>query len=151
MNKSETAPIIIGKLMHIGGMLERHGNKLLLPFGLNQQQFSIFFEIGKAGEVKQKDMVNRLSLERAHVSKVIKKLQNMELIDSTESEDDKRSSLFSLTQKGKIVLNECREVFKKWNQQWIVEIDEDQHGLIVDHLTKLQDVFKEAVNKSDCS
>ncbi|PLX15776.1 MAG: hypothetical protein C0597_08520 [Marinilabiliales bacterium] len=83
MDKTELAAIIIGKLMNIGGMLERKSNRMLLPFELNHQQFSVFFEIGKAGKVKQKDMVNRLALERAHVSKVIKKLQNMELIKLT--------------------------------------------------------------------
>ena len=45
MNKEQIAGIIIGKLMNLGGMLQRQGNKMLLPFNLNYQQFSIFFEI----------------------------------------------------------------------------------------------------------
>ncbi len=143
MDKSELAPIIIGKLLNIGGMLERKGNRMLLPFGLNQQQFSIFFEIGKAGKVKQKDMVNRLALERAHVSKVIKKLQNMYLISLTESEDDKRSAWLTLTQKGEKVLGECQKMFKDWNKIWISEINESLYESILNNLTKLQAVFKE--------
>ena len=143
MDKTELAAIIIGKLLNIGGMLERKGNRMLLPFDLNQQQFSIFFEIGKAGKIKQKDMVNRLALERAHVSKVIKKLQNMELINITESEDDKRSSWLSLTPKGEKVLSECRSMFQKWNNEWIQDIDEDQYETILENITLLQKIFKE--------
>ena len=82
-------------------MLERKANRFLLPFGLNHQQFSVLFEIGKAEKVKQKDMVNRLALERAHVSKVIKKMQGMELLKITDSDNDKRSGIISLTIKGK--------------------------------------------------
>jgi len=143
MDKSEVAPIIIGKLLNIGGMLERKGNRMLSPFELNKQQFSIFFEIGKAGKVKQKDVINRLVLERAHVSKVIRKLKNMDLITVTASDDDKRSAWLTLTPKGIKVLNDCKEMFKEWNNEWINEIDESKYDSILDNLSKLQAVFKE--------
>jgi hypothetical protein len=74
--RSNTSPekeypsIIIGKLMSISGILQRETNRLLLPYQLNQQQFSILFEITKANELKQKNMVNRLILEKSHVSKI---------------------------------------------------------------------------------
>lgn len=129
--------------MNIGGMLERKANRLMLPFGLNHQQFSIFFEIGKAGKVKQKDMVNRLALERAHVSKVIKKLQSMELLNISASDKDKRSGIISLTPKGENVLLECRSIFKQWNKEWIGEIEETSLISILENLSTLQTVLKE--------
>jgi DNA-binding MarR family transcriptional regulator len=49
-------------------MLQRKGNQLLLPFDLNQQQFSILFSIEQKGKIKQKNMVNQLVLEKDHVS-----------------------------------------------------------------------------------
>ncbi len=147
MENSQLAPIILGKLLNIGGMLQRNGNRLLLPFDLNQQQFSIFFEIAKAGKVKQKDMVNRLLLERAHVSKVVKKLQKMELITITVTEDDKRSAWLSTTPKGEQTLKNCMEVFEKWNAEWIEAIDEKHLGSMLDNLTELQTVFEEKTKR----
>ena len=123
MKKEQIAGIMIGKLMNIGGMLERQGNKMLLPYNLNQQQFSIFFEIAKVGKVKQKEMVNRLLLEKAHVSKVVKKLQQMDLITVTQNDEDKRSYWLSVTETGKEVLKQCSDMFGKWNKEWIREID----------------------------
>jgi DNA-binding MarR family transcriptional regulator len=143
MDKIETAPIIIGKLMNIGGMLERKANRLLLQYSINHQQFSVLFEIGKAGKVKQKDMVNRLSLERAHVSKIIKKLQSMELVNVSDSDEDKRSRIFSLTTKGENILLECRSIFKQWNKEWIDKIEEKSLISILENLTTLQSVLKE--------
>ena len=143
MNKEQIPGIIIGKLMNIGGMLERQGNKMLLPFNLNQQQFSIFFEIAKVGKVKQKEMVNRLLLEKAHVSKVVKKLQKMELITITENDEDKRSYWLSVTKKGEEILKQCTEMFNEWNKKWICEIDETELSSILDNLTTLQNIFKE--------
>ena len=143
MNKEQIPGIIIGKLMNIGGMLQRQGNKMLLPFNLNYQQFSIFFEIAKVGKVKQKEMVNRLMLEKAHVSKVVKKLQQMELITITENDEDKRSYWLSVTKKGEEILKQCTEMFNKWNKKWISEIDDTELSSILDNLTTLQNIFKE--------
>lgn len=143
MNQEEVPGIIIGKLMNLGGMLQRHGNKMLQPFNLNHQQFSIFFEIAKAGKVKQKEMVNRLLLEKAHVSKVVKKLLQMDLIVITETDEDKRSHWISTTKQGEDLLRQCSEMFKKWNETWIRDIDESELSSILDHLTILQNVFKE--------
>ncbi len=143
MKKEQIPGIIIGKLMNIGGILQRQGNKMLLPFNLNQQQFSIFFEIAKVGKVKQKEMVNRLLLEKAHVSKVVKKLQQMELITITENDEDKRSYWLSVTKKGDEILKQCTEMFSDWNKKWICEIDETELSSILDNLTTLQNIFKQ--------
>lgn len=142
MKDTEMAPIIIGKLLNIGGMLQRRGNQLLLPFGLNQQQFSILFTIEKAGKVQQKDMVNRLMLEKAHVSKVVKKLLKMELIDTEESTEDKRSSWLSVTAKGSETVRQCQKIFEKWNKEWMNGIDKNQLDTMLDNLTALQTAFK---------
>ena len=143
MDSSQSAPIIIGKLMNIGGMLQRLGNRMLMPFDLNHQQYSVFFEIGKAGKVRQKDMVNRLLLEKAHVSKIVKKLHAMELITATQSDDDKRSYWLSPTSKGKQVLKECRKMFQAWNREWAGFLDEKQIDSTLENLDRLQTVFRE--------
>lgn len=148
MDHSQLAPIIIGKLLNIGGMLQRQGNKLLLPFELNQQQFSIFFEIVKVGKVKQKDMVNRLVLEKAHVSKVVKKLQQMGLITIMESDEDKRSYWLLPTSKGKKTLEECMRIFEKWNNEWLASIDEKYLNQMLNNLTQLQAVFKDKTQEN---
>jgi DNA-binding MarR family transcriptional regulator len=147
MNNQQLAPIIIGKLLNIGGMLQRYGNRTLIPFDLNQQQFSILFEIVKARKVKQKEMVNRLILEKAHVSKVVKKLHKMELITITESDEDKRSYWLTPTPKGVKVTNDSMRIFEKWNKEWVKTIDEKKLKSIVEYLTLLQTVFENKTQK----
>ena len=143
MQAELAAGIIIGKLMHLGGMLQRQGNKMLRPFDLNHQQFSIFFEIAMAGKVKQKEVVNRLVLEKAHVSKVVKKLQQMGLIAISESQEDRRSAWLSVTPKGMRTLEKCRAMFKAWNTDWVSQIDPQDLPGILESLTTLQDVIKQ--------
>jgi len=135
------APIVVGKLMSIGGMLQRHSNKLLQPYGLNQQQFSVFFEIANVGQVKQKEMINRLQLEKAHVSKVVKKLHAMGLITVTPSTEDKRSAWLEVTPEGKELLEKVRAEFRASHEAWLEDIDATQLESILDSLTLLQRVF----------
>ena len=145
MNDSEFGPVVIGKLLNIGGMLQRRANQLLLPFDLNQQQFSILFEIGKAGRVSQKDMVNRMMLEKAHVSKIIKKLSAAGLIEVTPSSEDKRSSWLSITEEGNDLVGQCRGVIQAWNIEWIDKIEPGRRKGLVETLALLQDVFRENI------
>ncbi len=143
MDKNELAPIIIGKLLNIGGMLQKRGNQLLLPFNLNQQQFSILFSIEQENKVNQKNMVNKLVLEKAHVSKVVKKLHRMGLITIEASIEDKRSSWLSITKKGRTTVRECKKCIYQWNEDWINEIDQAQLHSLLDSLSILQNVFKD--------
>lgn len=143
MNQEQVPGVIIGKLMNLGGMLQRHGNKMLQPFNLNHQQFSIFFEIAKVGKVNQKEMVNRLVLEKSHVSKVVKKLHKMGLITISEADEDKRSYWLTTTQKGEETLEQCTEMLSEWHREWVNEIDEAELPSILDSLTRLQNILKD--------
>ncbi|MBN1498643.1 MAG: MarR family transcriptional regulator [Spirochaetes bacterium] len=147
MNSEDFAPVIIGKLLNIGGMLQRSGNQLLLPFNLNQQQFSILFSIEKAGKVQQKSMVNQLMLEKAHVSKIVKKLSEMGLIEIKADSEDKRSSWLSTTPEGSKIMKQCQKIITEWNKRWINGIDKNQLKSIADDLTLLQSVFKNGIEK----
>ena len=147
IHEQEYPSIIIGKLMNISGILQREGNRLLLPYQLNQQQFSILFEIAKAKQVQQKNMVNRLLLERAHVSKVVKKLQAMGLIDILPFPDDKRSALLSPTAKGQKLVDECRAIFHKWNNEWFEQFNRPELLQILDGVGMLQKAFQGKYSK----
>jgi len=143
MEKMELASILMGKLLNIGGMLQKTGNQLLAPYGLNQQQFSILFSIGQEDKVKQKNMVNKLVLEKAHVSKVVKKLHKMDLISIETSSSDKRSSWLVITNKGKDLVIECSKAISKWNETWVNQLNEEQFFSLLNNLTIVQNSFKD--------
>ena len=138
-------PRVIGKLLNLGGMLERKANQLLLPFGLNQQQYSILFEIKRAGKVNQKAVINRLMLEKAHVSKIIKKLESMALISRTPDTEDRRSSWLSITPKGISIVNDCSKITSAWNRKWIGRIVKNEKQAVLEILSELQEVFRETI------
>lgn len=146
MQKAEMSLIIIGKLMNISGILQRESNRLLLPHGLNQQQFSVLFEIAKAGEVQQKDMVNRLLLEKAHMSKIVKKLQEMGLVTARPISEDKRSFMLSPTDRGLETIEKCRILFEEWRKNALDRYSKKELSVILESVDMLQIAFKDVVS-----
>jgi len=140
-DEKEYPAIIIGKLMSISGLIQRESNRLLLPYQLNQQQFAILFEIAKTGEVQQKNMVNRMILERSHVSKVVKKLHLMGLVDIIPLTDDKRSAMLKPTAKGTKLVAECRNSFQIWNKEWFEQFNARELNQILESTHMLQKAF----------
>lgn len=142
MNTAESAPIVIGKLLNIAGMLRKEADRILEPYHLNQQQFSILFTIGRDKRVNQKDMVNQMVLEKAHVSKVVKKLHGLGLIGIEPCLEDRRSSWLSLTSEGERVLHECRGLITDWNGEWAKEMKPEELQSLLDGLDRLQGILK---------
>ncbi len=132
---------IIGKFFTLGGILQREGNRLLAPFGVNQQQFSLLFEIGKAKRVRQKDVKNRLMLEKAHVSKAVKKLQAMALITIEHCTEDRRVTWLSVTETGMALLANAQKEFAQWNEEWFATIDNETLRALQAHLMTVEEAF----------
>lgn len=147
MNEIEYPKVVIGKLLKLGSMLQQNSYMLLKPFGINHQQFTVLFELSKTKRVIQKDIVTILLLDRAHVSKIVKKLNSMELIDIEPNKENNKSSWISINPKGLKLLDSCISVFEKWNQLWISELEEESRQDVLDVLSKLQELFKDKVNK----
>lgn len=127
--------------MNIGGLIERETNRLLAPHGLNHQQFSVLFEIWRAGRVQQKDVTNRLLLERAHVSKVVKKLEEMGLIQAAPHPEDGRSAWLSVSKKGLALVQTCRASFDASKREWFRPFDTQQLHELLSAVSALQTAF----------
>ena len=133
-----TASRLVGRLMNVGALIERATNRLLLPHDLNHQQFSILFEIFRAGKVQQRDVINRLLLERAHVSKVVKKLQAMGLVEVAPHPDDRRSSLLSVSPAGRALVADCQSLFAAQKREWFRCFETEELSQILEAVSALQ-------------
>lgn len=147
MTRAEAAPLITGKILNIGGMMRRDADRMLQPFDLNQQQFSILFAIGREKRVNQTNMVNQMVLEKAHVSKVVKKLHRLGLIGIEPCREDRRSAWLSLTPEGDRVLRECRSLIAEWNGAWTEEMTLKELQRLLEGLTRLQEVLKKKLER----
>ena len=123
---SEKAPVIVKGLLKIGSDLHRLGNSITGKYGLNQQQFVVLSEIVDRGPINQKQLVGGLVIEKSNLSKIVKKLKTVDLINITSSPEDGRTTLLSATKKGKTIWEECMEEFIAWQVNWASPLSDDE-------------------------
>lgn len=100
---------------------QRELNIILQPLGLTQPQFSILAviawlthdDVGVASpienrtSIKQQDIANFMSMERMHVSQIVRKLENMGYVERSPSLEDRRVQIIQLSQSGISKLEEA--------------------------------------------
>ncbi len=108
---------IVFNFLLIGAFLYREGNRILNEFGLNQQQFVVLKYISSRQPINQKEIHSHLLFEKSNLSKIIKKLENLELIKKTPGLNDSRYSLLTIKQKGKIIVKKAIKKIEIYNTE----------------------------------
>lgn len=125
-NKVKNATGIIKNLLRIGSSLHRNGDRITGEYGLNQQQFVVLTEIVETGPINQKQLVGGLVIEKSNLSKIVKKLKTLGLIEITPSPEDGRATLLSASAKGENTWRQCMERLNAWQVSWIEPLKEEE-------------------------
>ncbi len=121
----DDAKVIVRNILRVGAYLQRVGNRIIGPHGIRQQQFVVLNEILVRKTVSQKQLVGRLLYEKSNVSKIIKKLKDLHLIQTTSDMKDKRVKLLTPTARGEKIWKLCMADLNKWNKNWIAPLGKD--------------------------
>ena len=136
--ESEKAPLIVKSLLGLGSALHRNGDLITGEYGLNQQQFVVLSEIVERGPINQKQLVGGLLIEKSNLSKIVKKLKARGLIKISSSPNDGRTTLLSITSKGRKIWGECMEEFNEWQVNWASSLTKDEISQTIKILERLK-------------
>ena len=76
-------------------------------------------------------LVGNLLYEKSNVSKIVKKLKELEYIEVSRSNKDGRVSHIELMEKGEFVWEQCIKKFQTWNREWIKPLTKDELKLVL--------------------
>ena len=133
---------IVASLLRLGAYLIREGNRLCEDCGLTQQQFVVLRFIGNHGPISQRKICSGLVFEKSHVSKIIKKLRALEVVEIIQSEKDLRVKLIVITDKGNQITNRMMSIFEAWNQNWLKDLTPFELGHTDLTLRRLSELVK---------
>ncbi len=105
--RKEIEAQVIHWLIRNGLFLQRELSHSCQQHALNANQFSALNEIILQGPISQKELCERLLFEKSNVSKIVKNLQEKDLISVTVGPNDRRITLLIETAKGEEVWREC--------------------------------------------
>lgn len=126
MTDDVNATKIVIQLLQLGTDLLKTGNRIAAEYMLNQQQFIILNEIVRKGTLNQRQLIGELLYEKSNVSKIVKKLKNLNYINVNISHEDGRITLLSPTKEGESVWRQCMEKLNKWNRNWVKSLSGDE-------------------------
>lgn len=123
---AEESYTIVQNILRISAYLSRVSDRVSKKYNLNQQQFAILNEICSYENLIQKDLVDNLFYEKSNVSKVVKKMIKLGLIDWEVEEDDNRVKYLIATEEGEELWRNCLEDTQEWCESWLKELSSDE-------------------------
>jgi DNA-binding MarR family transcriptional regulator len=142
---------MVNRLFAVSTFLQRAGTRQVARWGLTQSQFTVLVEIARSRDLAQKDVLGELLLEKSNLSKIIRKLQQMELIHVDVQKSDRRMSILNATEKGKKLARDCMAELDKMKVAFAAPLrpQELEHVLsAIDHLEKLTHSHRAGSTKS---
>ncbi len=121
-------------------------NIRLKEFGLSHGQAITLKIIYEENNIKQEDLNKRLQIDKSAVTRILKTLEDKQLIIKKISNEDKRNHILSVTSKGKILYPKIKNVIKETTEVMLKDIDQNQQLLLEELLLKmkmnLEDVYE---------
>jgi DNA-binding MarR family transcriptional regulator len=134
---------IIVNFLRIGAYLLREGNRIAEKYGINQQQFVVLNFIGENELVSQKEICSSLLYEKSNVSKIIKRLEKIGLVEKKSSSGDLRYSHINITPKGQKVINQGIEDFNEFNTKLLGKLSDNEIEMSLKTTTMLNKLIKD--------
>lgn len=85
----------------------------------------------------QKDLVEHSGRDKAQIARIISNLKNLELIEATPDEQDRRASRLHLTARGQQITDEFRAINRQLVGQAIEGLDENECRTLLSLLARM--------------
>ncbi|MCP3943769.1 MAG: winged helix-turn-helix transcriptional regulator [Desulfobacteraceae bacterium] len=116
-------------------------SKKFLDSNYSLVQARILFELSKTSNICAKDLVNRIGLDPAYLSKILKKFEKEGLLTKRSFSNDSRKLKLSLTQEGQNVYSSLREVSNKQISFLIENLSNEQKRILVDSMETIEKIL----------
>ena len=115
-------------------------------YGLKPGEFSVFWLIGQYPGVRQGLIANSLSIKQAHMSKLVRGLEDRSFVTRAIPDTDRRSVLLSVTDAGKTFLAEIENEFFGHSFASNNKLTKDETATLVDLLQKYTGISSSKYN-----
>lgn len=137
-------------LLHSTHLLEERLRERLRPFGLHAGQARVIHALGRVDEASQRQLSSEFNVTPASMSQMTKRLVSNGFIQVRDDPQDKRSTLLSLTDKGRQLRDEVVAVWQEVDQIVIAAIGADNAEQLFAQSGRLRDALGGRAPMTDC-
>ena len=95
--------------------------------------------IAKHQGCTQKQLAESLSMDNGYVTRILKKLETLEMIKRITNNDDKRIINLFLTDNGKRIFEKSHTLFKKWDEIVFSSINTEEKEQIMNLMQRIKE------------
>ena len=129
----------IGRIIHHLAILNRNdSNQRLKEYGLTSNEGSVLMFLSRHSKVYQEELIKELQIDKSAVTRILKTLEDKQLIIKETSQEDKRNHILSLTSNGKMLYPQIKNVIKETTEVMLKDIDQNQQLLLEELLLKMK-------------
>jgi DNA-binding MarR family transcriptional regulator len=111
--------------------------RYMLEFGLGVPQVQILNAIGALGPRASKDIADFMAMNKALVSRSLSELTARGYTRNTADPNDARRRVWTLTAKGRRLVETCRPLRHERTSRLMAALTEDERAMLVDILNRL--------------
>jgi len=112
---------------------EFHADKL----GLHGGQMIVLKILALQDGLSQSDLSKKLQVDKAHIARAIKKLEDKKLVTRRDCEKDSRLNKLYLTEKAKTLIPQIKVIYKAWTQKLGEDFNEEEKQIINSLLVRM--------------
>lgn len=109
----------------------------MAELGLNQSHHSVLITLYKDQGISQEKLSRKLSVDKATVTRSIRKLVEDGFIERRQDKDDKRSYLLYVTEKGEQIKPDIEAMFRDWNNIVLEGFSDDEVAHLNGYLDRI--------------
>lgn len=100
-------------------------------------QSHCLYMIERAGKINQRRLADILNIRPTSLSETIKRLEEKGMINRIPDENDKRTYIVSLTEKGNAEMEQIRKSYNSEHQEWLECLTDEELDSFFTILTKI--------------
>lgn len=139
---------MMGKIMRIMHDHKRVIDRYLSATNLHKSQHRLVMALSYLGKgMSQRDLAVRLNITPAAIAVTVKKLAKDGIIEKKPSEDDMRFNKVEITEKGRQIAKESKQVFEYIDAKMFDGFSEEEMALFEEYLNRVQANLSDVLGK----
>ncbi len=131
-------PYKFHSLLHSADILEKRLATLLTPVGITPRQARILNMLNRTGAVSQTVLTEQFDVTSGSMSTMIDRLLKLGMIARCKNPEDRRGDLISLTDQGRAILTEVRDVWQEMDELIEAKLGAEKAALLTEITKELK-------------
>jgi Transcriptional regulators len=124
------------------GLLDKH----ILDSGYSLTEVRVLLEISKVKNCTANTLVNQLVIDRSYMSRIIKHLEQDELITKVQSNQDNRVNFITITEKGRQTIRVLNKKSDEQIQSLFQQLSPDEFIKVLDSMKIIRDGISKTIS-----